>query len=135
LSYLKGRVLSTDGRAVECMIRDFSAAGARIEVSDDTALPSEIELFFPLKQATYRARVRWRGDNEVGLSFDAPDSIVPADPVQAQLHERLLRVEAENAELRLETAQLRMQLEHVAAGGVAYADSETAPLEGARDKR
>ena len=116
--------MSTDGRSVECLIRDFSAAGARIEVSDDTELPSEIELFFPLKQFTYRARVRWRGENEVGLSFDPADTGAPADPAQAHLLERLMRVEAENAELRLETAQLRLQLEHVAAGGVGYISTD-----------
>ena len=120
LSCLKGRVRTADGRVLDCLIRDFSAAGARIELADASPLPSVIDLFFPLKQATYRASVRWQGENEFGLSFEAPDIEAPLDPAQAKLHERLLRLEAENADLRLETAQLRLQLEHVAGGAVGY---------------
>ena len=120
LCCLKGRVRTADGRVIDCLIRDFSAAGARIELADASTLPSVIDLFFPLKQATYRASVRWQGNNEFGLSFEVPEIEAPTDPAQAQLHERLVRLEAENRELRLEAAQLRLQLEHVAAGAVGY---------------
>jgi hypothetical protein len=123
LTCLKGRVRTTDGRVVDCLIRDFSASGARIQISDAGPLPSVIDLFFPLNQATYRANVRWERDNEFGLSFQAPEVQVPMDPVQAQLHERLMRLEADNADLRLEAAQLRLQLEHVAASAVGYFSS------------
>jgi hypothetical protein len=120
LSCLKGRVRTGDGKILDCLIRDFSSSGARIEITDAGPLPSVIDLFFPLNQATYRAHVRWERDNEFGLMFEAPEIAVPVDPAQAQLHERLSRLEAENAELRLEASQLRKQLEHVAAGAVGY---------------
>jgi hypothetical protein len=103
---LKGQVRAKDGRVIECLIRDFSATGARLELSGYTQLPSSFELYFPLKQATFQAQVRWRRENELGLAFEAPIA-PPVDPVQAVLLERLLKLEAENASLRLELASYK----------------------------
>ena len=105
-SCLKGEVRASDGRAIECLIHDFSSAGARLELSAFTKLPETVELYFPLKQATFRAQVRWRTETEVGLSFEAPIA-PPTDPVQAVLLEQLLKLEAENASLRLELASYK----------------------------
>ncbi len=113
-SCLKGQVLSDDGRVIDCLVRDFSGTGARIEVPGSIKLPSTFELFFPLKQATFRAHVRWRGEKEIGLTFDNPEAKTPADPVQAKLLERLLQLEAENAELRQKMAQLTTPPDHAA---------------------
>jgi hypothetical protein len=120
LSCLKGQLRSKEGHLVDCLIRDFSSAGARIEVADGASLPDNVELFFPLKKAMLQARVRWRGEGEIGLTFEAPEAALPTDPVQAKLVERLLRLEAENADLRLQTAQLRSQLEHAANADVRF---------------
>lgn len=117
-SCLKGQVKSFKGGPIDCLIRDFSSEGARIEVSGTAVLPETIDLYFPLKQATYRARVRWQKENEVGVTFEAPETVAPTDPVQAQLVQRLLEVEAENFELRFEAAQLRHQIEQISAGDI-----------------
>ena len=100
---LKGQVRAKDGRAIDCLIRDFSSTGARLELSAYTKLPEQFDLYFPLKQATFRAHVRWRKENELGLAFEAP-AAPPADPLQAALLDRLLKLEAENAALRHELA-------------------------------
>ena len=99
-SCLKGKVLAEDGRVIDCLVRDFSESGAKIELPASTKLPNTIDLFFPLRQETFRAHVRWRGDKEIGLTFENPASATPTDPVQAKLVARLLHLEAENAELR-----------------------------------
>ena len=106
---LKGQV-RVSGNSTACLIRDFSAEGARIELPEGAVLPDDFDFYFPLKQATFRARVRWRRDNELGLSFEAADGEHPIDPVQAQLLQTVRRLEAENAELRLECTQLRTEL-------------------------
>lgn len=118
LSSLKGQVRTSVGNSVDCYIRDFSSEGARLEISAGAVLPQNIDLYFPLKQATFRARVRWRNDNEIGVLFDAADAMPPTDPVQAQLLQRVQLLEAENAELRLEANQLRVQLERITTGDV-----------------
>ena len=106
------------GSAVDCYSRDFSSEGARLEISAGAVLPDNIHLYFPLKQATFRARVRWRRANEIGVVFEAPEMTPPSDPVQAQLLQRVQRLEAENVELRLESNQLRIQLERITTGDV-----------------
>ena len=99
-SCLKGKVLADDGRVIDCLVRDFSESGAKIELPSSTKLPNTVDLFFPLRQETFRAHVRWRGDKEIGLTFENPQREDPTDPIQAKLLARLLELEAENAELR-----------------------------------
>ena len=111
-SCLRGKVLADDGRIIDCLVRDFSATGAKIELPASTKLPNTVQLFFPLRQETFRAHIRWRGDKEIGLTFENPDT-TPSDPVQAKLLARLLELEAENAELRERMSQMRSNVEHV----------------------
>ena len=108
---LKGQVRARDGRVLDCLVRDFSDSGARIEVSGSTTLPHSFELFFPLRQATFRAQVRWRGEREIGLTFENPET-GPTDPMQARLVQRMLQLEAENAELRTRVAELLAREQH-----------------------
>jgi hypothetical protein len=109
---LKGQVRSRDGRVINCLVRDFSDSGARIEISGSANLPHTFELFFPLRQTTFQAQVRWRGETEIGLTFENPSG-VPTDPVQAKLVQRVLELEAENAELRTRVAEMLSNLEHI----------------------
>jgi PilZ domain len=116
LSYINAQIRSR-GQAVDCLIRDFSSEGARIEVPGTTVVPGQtIDLQFPLEEATFLARVRWREGDEIGVAFEPSETMAPADPVQAHMLQQVLRLQAENAELRLEAAQLRHQLAQVAIG-------------------
>lgn len=115
-SLLNGHVLMDDGRSVHCSIRDFSSAGARIQVSAAVKLPASFNLLFPLTQATFRVHVRWRANEETGVEFepfDRPEILPPTDPVQAMLLEKLLKVEAEKSEIQGRLAGLLSSLEHV----------------------
>jgi hypothetical protein len=44
-----------------------SESGARIEVGNSATLPHSFELFFPLRQTTLQAHVRWRGEREIAF--------------------------------------------------------------------
>jgi len=109
-------VLLQDGSCFPCLIQDFSAAGARIKVSAPATLPDMFDLSFPLTRATFAAHVRWRTDEELGVTFEPfekPETLVPTDPVHAILLERLLKAEAEKEALQARMAGLLSALEHV----------------------
>ena len=52
--------MAATGRVIDCLVRDFSESGARIEVGNSATLPHSFELFFPLRQTTLQAHVRWQ---------------------------------------------------------------------------
>lgn len=114
---LKGQVLLEDGRSFGCLISDFSAGGAKIKVAASVALPPSFDISFPLTLATFRAHVRWRAHDEIGIQFESvgpPETVVPRDPVHAMLLERLFKAEAEKTEMQARLAGLLSSLEHVA---------------------
>jgi hypothetical protein len=55
--------------AADCVVRDVSDGGARLELSENVVIPDVIELYIPKKEATHQARVRWRRNNEVGVAY------------------------------------------------------------------
>ena len=62
--YYDKRSASTD-----CLVRDVSDSGARLELSENVFIPDLIELYIPKKEETHHARVLWRHDNEVGVAY------------------------------------------------------------------
>jgi hypothetical protein len=98
-SYLGGQI-TTDRRliAIECVVRNTSGAGARLDVPHATLLPEIFELHIPEKNSAYRVRACWRDLKEVGVEImplDASDA-----PIPLTLARRLRVLEAENAALR-----------------------------------
>jgi hypothetical protein len=74
-SFLKGTVYYNHRHSsIECTIRDLSDYGARLEFPSPVTLPDPLELEIPMREQTLQARVRWRKNDEVGVSFDEADS-------------------------------------------------------------
>ena len=69
LTCLKGRIVLDGNQAVECLVRDYSPKGARIEIAVQCDLPDAFRFYFPLLQRTFSASVRWRRDKAIGLVF------------------------------------------------------------------
>ena len=69
LTCLKGRVILDDGVTIECLVRDYSPKGARIEVAPSCTIPDAFRFYFPLLEKTFAVTVRWRHDNVIGLVF------------------------------------------------------------------
>ncbi|CAO4174248.1 PilZ domain-containing protein [Methylorubrum populi] len=103
-SFLKGRIHFNKGASsMDCLVRDFSDAGARLELSETRTLPESFDLYIPQKETTLRATLRWLREGDVGVAFDTqkPASSEPAaDPSLAVLLRRIAELEAENAALR-----------------------------------
>jgi hypothetical protein len=69
LTCLKGRVILEGGVALECLVRDYSPKGARIEVEAAATVPDAFRFYFPLLERAFSAHVKWRRDKVIGLVF------------------------------------------------------------------
>ncbi|GJE44248.1 PilZ domain-containing protein [Methylobacterium soli] len=113
--FLKGRINFNHGASsMDCLVRDLSASGARLALSETTTLPEVFELYIPQKDRTYRSVLRWRREDGVGITFSetataaeaapaAPSGPPPAPALDASMEVLLRRIgelEGENAALR-----------------------------------
>ncbi|WP_019904357.1 PilZ domain-containing protein [Methylobacterium sp. 77] len=110
-TFLKGRIIFNNGASsMDCLVRDMSATGARLALSETATLPEVFELFIPQKERTYKASLRWRRTDGIGIAF-VDDAAPAAEPPAAAtpqadstgmlaLVRRISELEAENAALR-----------------------------------
>ncbi|WP_232628826.1 PilZ domain-containing protein [Methylobacterium sp. Leaf118] len=105
-TFLKGLILFNKGASsMDCLIRDMSETGARIELSETSTLPEVFDLYIPQKDETFRSALRWRRDGAVGIAFvdqrkPAAEPEVKQDASIGVLLRRIAELEAENAALR-----------------------------------
>lgn len=122
--FLKGRIVFNNGSSsFDCLVRDMSSSGARLVMSDAATLPEAFDLYIPQKDRTYRATLRWRRTDGIGVIFEdparAPAPAAAPDPVatEASVTMLLRRV----SELETENAALRRLLASMAQGDSASA--------------
>jgi hypothetical protein len=100
-----GAVASAKGkpRKLDCVVRNFSEAGAFVEVADVHTLPDDITLSIARRGRQYAARVIWSREDAAGVAFtsDAP-SIVP----DSDLEQRLRISEKKARQLRRRVREL-----------------------------
>ena len=107
-SFLKGKAIFNNRQStLDCLIRDISATGARLEVSNAVLLPDSFDLYVPQKEMTQRARITWRASGEIGVEFDHPQAL--AQPMD--LASRVQRLETELALQSMIIAQIRAELD------------------------
>ena len=89
---------------MDCQVRNFSTAGARVAFSNAAAVPDQFDLTIARKERSFKARMVWRGVNEAGVAFLGEyDQVVP---IPLEWAKRLRECEAEKAALRRRIAQL-----------------------------
>jgi hypothetical protein len=92
----------------DCVVKNISTTGARLEITDSTALPADFDLHIPHKGKTYRATIAWRGDGLVGVEFvGARNDASLAEEAGADAYENLKR---ENARLKKQVAELKTRV-------------------------
>jgi hypothetical protein len=100
-----GGVISFNKRrsTLDCNVRNFSTRGARVEFVNTAILPDEFDLTIARKEATFRERTVWRGEDVAGLVFvvDEESSVIPLDWAR-----KLKTAEAQNKALRQRISQL-----------------------------
>jgi hypothetical protein len=100
-SFLRGCIYFNNRRSsVECLIRDISHLGARILISGSVNIPDVVDLYIPQKEQTLQARVEWRQEDEIGLSFVRASSAAGERSPPQELTQRMAQLESEIASLR-----------------------------------
>lgn len=100
-TYLGGRAsyekpVSSD----ECLVRDRSPGGARIEFSGATPVPDAFDLTIRDSGETRRVRVVWRDGLRVGVAYESAEL-----PSAAEAARRIHKLEADRNALALRLAQ------------------------------
>lgn len=107
--FLKGRIHFNNGSSsIDCLVRDLSSTGAKLVLSETATLPEKFDLYIPQKERTYRAQLRWRREDGIGVTFDNAPELDPLNPdtTVSNLLRRIAELETENAALRRRVAQL-----------------------------
>ena len=99
-TFLHGQICFNDGRStLDCIVRDISEQGARLEIHQIQSLPDSFRLILPQKKQEYLATIKWRRAEEVGVEFANQESSA-ADESLRGLLERVKKLETEVALLR-----------------------------------
>lgn len=114
-SFLKGTVyFNHQHSSVECTIRDFSEYGARLQFPSPVTLPDPVELEIPARDLTLQAHVRWREDDEVGVSFDQGEAEDPPELAgTGEISQRVASLEREMTKLHRLVMDLRTDIRRI----------------------
>jgi hypothetical protein len=67
---LKAGTIEFGGGGISCMVRNLSAAGAALEVSNQTGIPERFILVVPGDGLHLRCHIAWRRERRIGIVFD-----------------------------------------------------------------
>ena len=108
---MSAQVMYGAAPAIDCIVKNFSPAGVRLEISDRTPLPNEFELNIPHKGRIYHGRIAWRGEGIVGVEFLEKGAAAPDERIAHEDEgDRVDQLLQENAKLRAQVLQLRQRV-------------------------
>jgi hypothetical protein len=96
---------------LDCVVRNISLGGARLEIDQTFALPAEFELEIPQRGVVFQCALKWRNEHAAGVKFK--DSEPPTTPHSTRSIATPDELQRENAELRREVARLGARLREV----------------------
>jgi hypothetical protein len=104
---LRARIRFQNGyKTVDCVVRNVSLSGARLEVSPTLWLPNEFELEIPQRAAEFKCALMWSKDDLVGVKFLSSIGATPDAPDVEETED----LRSENARLREEIARLTARI-------------------------
>ncbi len=69
-TFIKGRIYFNNRlSSVDCIVRDMTERGARLQVPESVAVPDAFEIYLPNKDEQFRAQVQWRKGDQIGVSW------------------------------------------------------------------
>ena len=103
-TYIGAQIVFNQRRSVlDCLVRNISGGGARIEFTNTALVPEAFDLVMPSRDQTRRVRVRWRSQDVAGVTLDG----LEAAPVLSDDGSRVRALEEEVARLRRRNAELQ----------------------------
>lgn len=81
-TYLGGQVaFNNRWCTVDCLVRNVSRSGAKLEFAEPVLVPGELDLIIPMKGDSRRVQVVWRRAKTLGVSFVDEDwgTVIPID--------------------------------------------------------
>jgi hypothetical protein len=73
----EGKVVLSDWSVIDCLIRDMSEGGARLEFGGPTELPHEFRLLIVSTNTIIPAALAWHRGQAVGVRFTGPGQSAP----------------------------------------------------------
>jgi PilZ domain len=109
-TFLQARIAFGDGAiSSQCTVTQLSSSGARLNVSSSVSLPDRFEIAIPQRGVKFRARLVWRHGDQAGVEFEQLDES-DFEPLPEDLPLRIRELEAINAKLRAQIAELTLQV-------------------------
>lgn len=95
----------------DCVVRNLSENGARIDLGVFASVPMYFELHIPLRQQRFKAELKWRSETEAGVQFLQEDGVEAVtggseQKATAALQLRIRELEAEVVRLQNRFMQL-----------------------------
>lgn len=120
-SFLRGEIVHSAGSIrIECLIRDLSEGGARLQVARSVIIPDPFELHIQQKAAVHRCKIIWRHEDELGTQFrDGNEtSAIESDGAGGRsanlaMQHRIERLEAEIEALRGQIVAIRTKVHNL----------------------
>jgi hypothetical protein len=114
-AFLKAQILYNNRMTtIDCIVKNLSSEGAKIALNDSVSVPSEFDLYIPLKARTYRARMIWRDATSMGVEFEVAETEeLPAQDAASSDTQalRIRALEMQNMELKTRVRELSKRLE------------------------
>jgi hypothetical protein len=96
---------------MDCVVRNLSLGGARLDISQTFALPAEFELEIPQRGVVFQCTLKWRNGHAAGVKFR--DSESPATTLSTRSAATPDELQQENTGLRREVARLGARLREI----------------------
>jgi hypothetical protein len=117
LAFLKATVrYQNKNVTMDCIVRNISQTGARLEICAPVSLPIEFELEIPARGAMLQCQLKWRNSNAVGVRFK-DIAHPPSAPPERHEKIRIEALERENAKLRQQLSRLLQTAHGAVADG------------------
>jgi hypothetical protein len=65
-----GTLAFADGGGIDCMVRNISSSGARLDIANPIGVPQTFTLVIEADQFMRRCHAVWSSDKRVGVTFD-----------------------------------------------------------------
>ena len=68
-SLLQARICVNNSSTFDCLVRDISITGARLQFASPHVLPEAFDLEIPSRALTLRCQLQWRRGDALGVRF------------------------------------------------------------------